>query len=280
MADRKLFLAGDGSWVTSSTILAALDRVGAAACRILYLHTGMTFGLPNPELPRRELLNHLWELIADLGVPSVLLPTFTFSYCNGEDYDVQRSRSRMGALNEHLRALPEAVRSLDPLMSNILLGEDLDLVTSLGRQSVGEGSTFHRLHLRGGQVRFLFLGTTASECFTYTHYVEERQDVPYRYRRPFRGRITNQGATWEDEYHLFVRFHGVVPATDGKLERTLYQRGLLHRVPCGDSSISCVGEADAYGVIREQLQTDVRCYIAEDPGDRDRTFEARRMVAL
>lgn len=136
------FLAGDGSWVTSSTILAALDRVGAAACRILYLHTGMTFGLPNPELPRRELLNHLWELIADLGVPSVLLPTFTFSYCNGEDYDVQRSRSRMGALNEHLRALPEAVRSLDPLMSNILLGEDLDLVTSLGRQSVGEGSTF------------------------------------------------------------------------------------------------------------------------------------------
>lgn len=275
-----LFQAPDGSPLTSADIRAILARVGAAEADILYIHTGMTFGLPNPALSRRELLAHLYELLASLGPRTLLFPTFTFSFCNGEDYDVARSRSRMGALNEFVRGLPGAVRSIDPLLSSVLTGAERDLVENLGRNSIGADSCFDRLHRRGGAVRFLFFGTTASECFTYTHYVEERLASPYRYNRPFTGRITAGDRTWEDTYTLFVRYHGVVPCPSGKLERELIRRGMMRREPCGASSISCVSEPDAWLTITEHLAENPYGYIAEDPMDRDTRFSARNMVAL
>ena len=120
------------------------------------------------------------------------VPTFTFSFCNRQHYCVPTSASKMGAFNEFVRRVPEAVRSIDPLMSNAVLGDDPDIVTNLSRNSIGEGSTFDKLHQRGAGVKFLFLGTTVSDCFTYTHYVEERLAVPYRYNRTFTGRIGDE----------------------------------------------------------------------------------------
>ncbi|BDU78686.1 AAC(3) family N-acetyltransferase [Mesoterricola sediminis] len=280
MHDLNLFLASDGSWITSSDLRRALEASGAGGCPVLYIHTGMTFGLPNLELPRTRLLDHLHQLLQELGAETLCLPAFTFSFCAGEAFDVARSRSRMGALNEHLRLLPGAARSVDPLMSNVVLGPGRDLILEVGRHSVGAGSTFDRLHAKGKDVKFLFFGTTPRECFTYTHYVEERLDVPYRYRRPFKGRIQEGDRSREETYTLFVRYAGVVPADDGLLQSTLLDRGHLRWVPCGDSSISCVGEPEAWETIREHLTADVHAYIAHDPMDRDTTFPVARMVAL
>jgi aminoglycoside 3-N-acetyltransferase len=186
----------------------------------------------------------------------------------------------MGALNEHIRGLPEAVRSCDPLLSCALVGEDSELVQNLGKNSIGETSTFDKLHSRGSAVKFLFFGTTVTECFTYTHYVEERLRVPYRYNRPFTGYITDGDRTWQDTYTLFVRYHGVVPSSSGLLEQALFNRGVLRREVCGASSISCLSEPDGYQMIVDHLRANMYCYIAEDPRDRNSRFHAHNMVAL
>jgi len=275
-----LFLNHDGSWITSSDILSLLERVKAPEAQVLYLHTGLTFGPPNPKLPRQEILGCIYDMIRSLAVPTILAPTFTFSFCNGEDYSVSESRCRMGALNEYIRKLPEAVRSVDPLLSSALVGPERSLVQDLGKDSVGEGSTFDKLHRRGAGVKFLFFGATLSECFTYTHYIEERLNVPYRYRREFSGKIVDGGRSWRDTYSLFVRYRGVVPSSSGMLEAALLRRGLLRREPCGAASIACVDEPGAYATVVEHLHENVYCYIAEDTGDRNTTFSARNMVAL
>jgi aminoglycoside 3-N-acetyltransferase len=275
-----LFEAPGGNCVTGSRILALLERVRAPDAKILYMHTGITFGIPNPKLSRRELLGCLYEIVSSLGVPTICVPTFTFSFCNGQDYCVETSPSRMGALNEYIRKLPGAVRSVDPLMSTVAIGEDHDLVMDLGRHSIGEGSTFDKLHRRGAGVKFLFLGTTVSECFTYTHYVEERLGSPYRYNREFSGRITHDGRSWQDSYTLFVRFRSVVPSSDGMLEKELIRRGYLQKEDCGKCSIACVSEPDGYETIVGHLTENGSCYIAEDPGDRNKEFIATNMVSL
>lgn len=280
MKDSNLFKAPDGSWITSSRIMALLEKVKAAEARVLYMHTGMTFGPPNPELGRQELLAHLYELIAALGVPTLLVPTFTFSFCNGEDYNVQTSRSKMGALNEYIRKLPGAVRSVDPLMSSVLIGAERDLAQNLGKNSCGANSTFDKIHRRGADARFLFFGTTATDCYTYTHYVEERVASPYRYNRDFTGKITDGERTWEDTYTLFVRYQGVVPLANGYLEKTLIERGMLLKETCGGGSISCVGEPDGYATIAEHLAANSHAYIEADPGDKNTTFAVKNMVAL
>lgn len=280
MKDINLFQNQDGTWITTAQMLGLLEKVKAPDAKVLYIHSGITFGPPDPKLSRRELLGLLYEIVASLGVPTICVPTFTFSFCNGADYCVETSPSRMGAFNEFIRKLPGAVRSVDPLMSTALVGEDRDLVTDLGKNSIGENSTFDKLHRRGADAKFLFLGTTVSECFTYTHYVEERLGTPYRYNRDFSGLITQNGRTWQDTYTLFVRYKGVVPSSDGMLEKDLIRRGLLRKEVCGQSSIACVSETDGYGTIVEHIKANISCYIAEDPGDRNKEFTANQMVSL
>lgn len=275
-----LFRSRDGSWVTNATLLTILEKIKAPEASVLYIHSGLNFGTPNPDLGRKDLLGHLYSLIASLGVPTICFPTFTFSFCNGEDFNVQTSRSKMGALNEYVRGLPDTIRSEDPLMSSILLGTDHELVLNLGKDSIGANSTFDRLHQRGSGVKFLFFGVTVSDCFTYTHYVEERLNTPYRYNRAFTGRITNGNRSWQDSYQLFVRYKGVVPSSSGLLESDLLQRGSLQKLACGAASIACLAEPEGYGTIVEHLTANLHCYIAEDPGDRNTQFTVQNMVAL
>jgi aminoglycoside 3-N-acetyltransferase len=280
MEDIRLFRTRDGGWITGSNVLRLLENVRAPEAEVLYMHTGLTFGWPNPDLGRRGLLQYLFELIDSMGVPTLCVPTFTFSFCNGQDYDVHRSSSRMGALNEYIRRLPGAIRSVDPLMSSALIGANPDLVNSVGKSSIGSDSTFDKLHKRGRGVKFLFFGTTVSECFTYTHYVEEQIQVPYRYERKFTGCICSGERSWQDTYTLFVRYRGVVPSSDQKLERALLHQGTLRKESCGESTLSCVDEAVAFETIASQLRADPHCYVADGFADRNEEFAVRDMVAL
>lgn len=280
MIDKKLFQSKDGTWVTNGTILKTLEQVGAADADILYIHSGLTLGAPNPKFSRMDLLECLFETVTMLEVSTLCMPAFTFSFCNGLDYNVQTSCSRMGALNEYVRKLPTARRSVDPLMSTIVVGKHLDLISNLGAFSIGENSTFDKLHLLGPVVRFAFIGTSVRECFTYTHYVEERLNVPYRYNRRFTGTITDGGRTWTETYTLFVRFRGVIPASDGLLEKSLTDTGELRTQSCGDAFISSLGEPEAYDLIVNQLNDNLECYLESDPHDKNTEFTAARMVAL
>jgi aminoglycoside 3-N-acetyltransferase len=176
--------------------------------------------------------------------------------------------------------LPEARRSIDPLMSSSVIGVDTDLVVPASRASIGEGSTFDKLHERGRSVKFLFLGTTASECLTYSHYVEERLQAPYRYNREFSGQITDGDRTWHDTWTLFVRYKDVIPSSEGILEKDLLLTGDMRKEECGSSSISCVAEPAVYERASAHLIGDMSCYLSAWPRDRDTEFLVSDMVAL
>jgi len=282
MAQQPLFKTAAGKPVTSDDLRAALEHVQAHDCQVLYMHTGLSFGLPNPELRRDELLDAIYQTVRSLKVPTLCVPTFTFSFCNGEDYDSARSRSRMGTLNEFIRRQPETIRSVDPLMSVAVVGEDHDLAENLGHESIGANSTFDKLSRRKG-VKFLFLGVGLGDCFTYMHYLEWAAGVPYRYDRKFTGRITHAGKTYEDTYGLFVRYHNVKPnAASYTYEQLLMNRGLLRVAAVGDSFVRCVGEAEARAVYDGLLRQDPNYFIEHPfrPEDADRTFLAKNMVAL
>lgn len=272
----------NGNWVTRDTLLAALDKIRAYDCKVLYMHTGLSFGALNSDVRRVDMLQSLYEIIRELKVPTLCVPTFTFSFCNGDDFDVQRSRSRMGALNEHIRNRPEAVRSSDPLMSVSLVGEDRDLVENLGHESIGKDSTFDKLSRRDG-VKFLFFGVNLGDCFTYMHYLEWVARVPYRYNREFFGKVTNNGSSRDERYTLFVRYNNVIPNnasyTYGQI---LLDRGDLLRVDVGDSTISCVDEKPARELYLDLLREDPNYFIQApfDASSADPTFIARDMVAL
>ena len=188
MKNINLFKDKSYNWVKAGDLLNKLEKAGAHDCSILYMHTALSFGIPNPELSKTDLLNALFEIISELKVPTLIVPTFTFSFCSGLDFDVTNTKSKMGVLNEFIRKQSDAIRSVDPLMSVSLIGADKDLAQGIGHVSIGKDSTFDKLHNRKG-VKFLFFGTRLGDCFTYMHYIEAFVNSHYRYNRDFTGTI-------------------------------------------------------------------------------------------
>jgi aminoglycoside 3-N-acetyltransferase len=273
----------DNHLISTDGLKAALVRLEADKCDVLYIHSGMQFGMPNLQLGRSGVLESLADVLYGLRVPTMLMPTYTFSFCNGEVFDRARSPSSMGALNEHMRVKHQWMRSCDPLMSNILHGQERGLLTRIGKQSVGEGSTFDLLARSGLAVKFLFLGPRVHECFTYMHYLEATQKVPYRYNFTFTGRITDGLRSYDDAFSLFIRDEGVHAGNGAKIyENMMIERRLARFEHMGDGSITVLDLQPAHDLYRELLYLSPSFFIEEIYGQpiRPSVFKARRMVAL
>jgi aminoglycoside 3-N-acetyltransferase len=281
MNEVNLFRDNTNTWVTNLDILKTLEKVGADKANILYIHTGISFGMPNPEIPKNEILQILLDTILELRVPTICVPTFTFSFCNGRAFDITNSKSKMGALNEYIRKQPAAIRSIDPLMSVALLGGDKDLATGIGHFSIGKDSTFDKLHDRKG-VKFLFFGTQIGDCFTYMHYMEYALKVSYRYDRIFSGEITTPSGTYNDNYTLFVRYSNIIPGDGSYIYGDLLiNSGKAKKELCGDNSIISVEEPAAFEIYAGLLKKDPSYFLAPSSiYDYDKTFIAKDMVAL
>lgn len=283
MNEVNLFLAKNGTWVTNKSMLESLLSIGADKCDTLFIHTSLSFGQPNPQMKKKELLAELLNVIKALGVRTICMPTFTFSFCNGLDYNPASSASRMGVLNEFFRKQEGVIRSADPLMSVALLGEDKDLVTDIGHVSCGENCTYDKLRHRDN-VKFLFLGPRIGECLTYMHYLEWLYSVDYRYNRVFRGNVNIGGKTTIEEYTLFVRYFGVTPNDASFIyEQKMYDNGTAFIANCGDGTISIVDEKSASIEYKKCLDKDRHFFVDFKDGilTQDKTFIINNeMVAM
>lgn len=255
-----LFKTNEG-YLTEEDFLKAMIEVDASKAKILFIHFAMTFGVPNPNLSRNEILSAIYSAIQKLEVKTIILPTFTFSFPNGRDYDVKKSKSKMGALNEYIRKQPEAIRSIDPLMSIALVGEKKYLATQIGHESCGKDCIFDLLH-NEDDVKFMFLGTRPKECFTYTHWIEWSVKVPYRYDREFSGKIINGDKVYNDTYKLFVRYKDVIAGAND-FEDLLLDKKFARMTKLGDSAVYCVDEKSAYDLLCEKISGDINYMLAK-----------------
>lgn len=276
-----IFQTSNKEMISKDDLMKTLDKLKVYDTNYLYVHTGMTFGIPNPNLGKKKILEEIFNIFQGFNIKNICFPTFTFSFCNGESYNIQNSKSKMGALNEYVRLLPNSVRSIDPLMSNVLIGEDLDLVTNLSKSSIGKGSTFDKLH-NNSKVKFLFFGTKVGDCFTYMHYIEKMVNVNYRYDRFFKGQIFDGYNTYTDTYELYVRYKDIYPGKASHLyEQMMLEKEISKRLDLGDSTITIVEESDAYELYYDLITKDPNYFL--DPKSKftfDNTFDVKDMVAL
>lgn len=239
--------------VTKKDLYNALTKVGANDCKYLFIHSSLSFGTPNPELPKKELLSHIIDSIMSLGVDNVLMPTFTFSFCNREDFDVQNTKSSMGILTEYFRKMKGVKRSCDPMMSVAMIGKDYSVIDDISNNSCGENCTYDLLHKKGN-CKFLFLGNRMSDCMTYTHYIEVVEKVPYRYAKEFKGYVINNGIKEEKTYYLDVRYKDVEAFLDRRVDDLILQNAVGKTALLGDSQICIANEEGVYKYLREAIQ--------------------------
>jgi aminoglycoside 3-N-acetyltransferase len=249
---------------TLNDVIDALKSVHANECDILFVHTDVAFGTLNPEIRRKEYLHYLYEALQALNVGTIVLPAFTFSFCNNEIYDMKNSRTLMGALNEYIRIQPGVVRTRDPLLSMIIFGKEKNMFENIGKSSLGKDSAYDILH-KHENVKFLFFGAEIGECFTFVHYVEEMLKVPYRFHMAFTGDIIDtSGHMYKDTYKIYTNCAGVKPACFYYFENYLLEQGFLKKVKLGEKPVTCISEKDAYSETIKKLNENIN-YFLEKP---------------
>lgn len=254
-----------GKAITYGNFIDKLKELGADDCDVLFIHSDISFGKVDSEIKRAELKKLLVEIIKETGVKTIIFPTFTFSYCNNEDFDIQKSPTSMGMLPEYVRTLPEAKRTDDPIMSVAIIGDSEGFEHMDGDSSCGIGGIFHQLHKSKKKVKFLFFGVEEVKCFTFLHYVEEIKQVPYRYSKDFTGCVINNGIKEERTVEVFVRYKDVIAILPDDFSEQLLQRGIMKKGHLGAGNISVICEDLAYNYISELIEDNpyVFCQLPE-----------------
>ncbi len=259
-----LFCDKDNREYGIEDIRSALLAIGADQCSTLFIHSDVMFGKLAAGVKRNGYLAALSEALKSLGVRNIIVPTFTYSFCNGEVYDVLKSKTSMGVLNEYIRSEEGRLRTHDPLLSLSVPQSLKERFCSISNHSLGENSGLDILH-RMEDVKFLFFGARMGNCFTYVHYVEKMMDVPYRFDMPFEGIITDEGGSSRSlTQYIHTACFGVKPADFYYFEDELEDKGSLRKTRLGDKSIACIDEKTAYNAIKDKISGNIN-YFLEQP---------------
>jgi len=276
MEEINLYTGSDGRWVTNCELIEKLRSIGAEECDLLVVQTGVMFGNPNLTLGRKGYLAELYGVLQELHVDTLAVPTFTYSFCNHEDYDVRRSKTCLGGLAEYIRMRPEAKRSMDPLLSMVAIGKRQNMFDGdLGHNSLGAGSAYDRIH-HTKNTKFLCFGSNFSEYFTYVHYVEKMLDVPYRFDVEFSGNIIDEyGNVTADTHSIHTACGKVEPAAFPQLRDVMVKKGTMALCMAGDAELICVKETDVYTEIVHQLDKNINYFLKRpfSPQDLTHTYK-------
>jgi len=186
---------------------------------------------------------------------TVAFPTFTYSFCHGKEFDLQKSKSTVGVLSEYFRKMPEVTRTNHPIFSFAVWGTNKKDMLKIGKDSFGEASFFANLRKNKGKI--LLFGVSLQTC-TFIHYIEQSFAAPYRYLKKFKGKTIINGTEYDDYATFYVRnLEEGVSFSAAQLEKSLLEKGLMKRIPLGNSYITCVDAEILFNETITHLENDI-----------------------
>jgi len=200
-----------------------------------------------------------FEVIGDEG--TLINPTFTYSFCKGENFDVNNTPSTVGAFTELARFDDDATRSHDANFSVVAVGKNASFFTQdPDEHSFGENSFWKRFLDNDG----IFLTFNLENTFiTFRHYLEKIFNVKYRYDKAFKGKIINGDSVEDKVFYHYVRDLGnpeYIPDRK-KFHKLALQKNLLKKETLGKGYINLITAKDAYEVGKEGIEKDPAFFI-------------------
>lgn len=175
---------------TTNELKLTLQNLDIKKGDILYIHSEIfNFGIPVINLHdlQKNIIDCFFEVVGNEG--TMLMPTFTYSFCNNKVYDKLNSKTKIGVLNEFFRKLPGVKRTNDPLFSFAVKGAKEKLFLKETNSCFGENSVFDILTQQNAKL-VLFGGRYVDH--SYIHYIEEYIKVSYRFYKNFSGEIIDE----------------------------------------------------------------------------------------
>ena len=172
-----------------------------------------------------DIADHFIEYIGNKG--TLIIPTFNFNFCNGENFSIKNTKSQMGVLSEVFRKKAGKNRSWHPVYSFVIFGNiPMDYLNKKNYSAYGKSSLFHWLTLSDGKIAIVDLPDQNS--MTYYHHVEELMNASWRYHKDFEGDYINfDNIKEKTAARIFVRKLSDGIVTDVKnMEKILWKKRL------------------------------------------------------
>jgi aminoglycoside 3-N-acetyltransferase len=116
---------------------------------------------------------------------TILVPTFTYSFCKTGKFNKFKSPSELGIFTEYFRKKKNHLRSNHPIFSFSIKGKLKNAISSNNSLSAtGKGSVFEKLFYLDAKI--LFFGISLIKSCTFLHFIEQSVGVPYRYSKYFK----------------------------------------------------------------------------------------------
>ncbi|MCM1223612.1 MAG: AAC(3) family N-acetyltransferase [Lachnospiraceae bacterium] len=212
-----------------------LSALGIVAGDSLCVHSELfRFGIPllPKEAFNQTICQTLLELIGENG--SLLIPTFTYSFCKNEVFDVLHTPSLVGMLGQSFLSMPNVRRTHCPIFSFAVKSNAEFLQTS--DEVLGKGCTFEKLlHHNGKIITFgnPYLG------YTFVHYLETIANVSYRFDKTFSGILRDENGNESFKSVIYrVRYLNQKSELDyRKIAHFLIDLGVLKTAPFGGGAL-------------------------------------------
>lgn len=268
-SQKSLYTTTDGA-ITRNDIEIALKNAGLQSRDVVMVHSDLgTFGKLGQITSREEFLNEILHAFLNVigNEGTLIVPTYTYSFCKDEIFDVKFSKSSTGLFCEYVRKQKNAIRSNDPIFSHAGIGPAAKkLLRNVGNECFGKNSFFDRLYHENGKI------VNFGKYFdiTFLHYIESNYKVSYRYHKKFLGTIKiENGQPHIHEVDYYVRAlpnEGLnVVYNMTTLGHELERLKLLKRVALGDSFVLCSCAQDCFTIGTKMLSQNEYAFLSHDP---------------
>ena len=260
---------------TESDLVAALRSAGIESGDCVFVHAsldalGVARGCATAHDRCDMVLRALRHAVGDAG--TLIVPTYTFSFCRRQRFDVAESVTDGGPWSEsadfleHVRHQPDAVRSYDPIHSVVAIGPTAQqVVKDLPSTCFGVDSLQHRLRREGGKI--CMIGLDLHEA-TMVHHAEVMSAVPFRYRKLFTGEIAQQGVIRREGWIYDVRI--TAPNTELEPSRIAGEaraRSVVRTATVGRGFLQVVQAQPFYDLVCAALAADPWFTVKGPPAD-------------
>jgi aminoglycoside 3-N-acetyltransferase len=240
-------------------IILALKDVGIKNGDNIFIHSNLGFfGI----LKNANKKENYWTIFKDaifqvIGIEGTLIvPTFSYSFCWQHDFDVNKTPSTVGMFSELVRNDLESLRSEDANFSISAMGKNAKYFTENAPiHSFGKNSFWEKLVELDGKICNFNVGLLYN---TFIHYAEKLFEVPYRYDKSFTGKFINNPFIKIRKNIHFVRDLSD-PNTLPDLKRLCeiaydFKKGI--DIKLGKGQISCISAKDTLSIIERELKKD------------------------
>ncbi len=250
--------------IYSKDFLDALRECGIKKGDVVFIHADISvFGKlhsRDKSFLLQSLVNVIVESVGEDG--TIIVPTFSYSFCNGEIFDIDHTKSRVGIFTEYFRKQPDVSRTKHPIFSVAIWGKHKNDLLAVGQDSFGKESIFGKIHKLRGKI--IFLGAPFASC-TFLHYIEQVKRVPYRYIKEFGGKIRNDGREYDDMCYYFVRDMTKNTVLDAvKLEKYFIDEGMIKKTQLAHGTILAIDVDVFFNEGCKLLDRDITYFLKEN----------------